>query len=292
MGPLPARRTAAVLLFGAAAFLCPVSARAQEDSPRDAKDAAKGEVSDRTPTLADLDRIAQGLASDDPDTVREAIELLSIIDHPKVVPPLAAFLRGGPPDALTHRAVDALGGLAHPSSLGVLEELTRHRRAAVRRRAYRAIAGIRAPGVRVLVETGLSDSDTGVRQIAAQGLGDMGARESVDALLLAFDKGVEEAGIALGKVGDGESVARFGESLGTKRLRVMLGGYREYLGRRDIPLGIKNDIVTRLGEVAGPVVRAFLQEYQGTLSKTTPKKHRILVDDIIARIPAGKGGQP
>ncbi|MFK7989349.1 MAG: HEAT repeat domain-containing protein, partial [Sandaracinaceae bacterium] len=94
------------------------------------------------PTVRDVDEIAARLDSDDADVVREAIDLLSVIDHPSVVPPITALLRSGRSDEVTDRALQALRGLAHPSSIDVLVEFTRHRRARARRLAYQGLAAI------------------------------------------------------------------------------------------------------------------------------------------------------
>ena len=267
----------------------PVTAAAQ--GPRSASQEGKA----RPPRLADLARIAARLHSKDPDEVREAIDLLSVIDHPRIVPYLADLLRSGQPDPITDRALEALGGLAHPSAIEVLEAFSRHRRVGARLRAYRALAAIEDERVVPLVERGLRDPDRTVRAAAAVALGEMGARRSLDVLFRAFDAGVVEAAEAIGKLGDTKAIERFHQYLGRRPLAVMLSGYEGFLLRRDVPIDAKKDIVNRLGEVSGPMVRSFLERILDRLPPTRPRKPgealRALVRTTIHRIPPAHANQ-
>jgi hypothetical protein len=241
------------------------------------------------PTVRDIAEIAARLDSTNADEVREAIDLLSVIDHPDVIAPLARLLRSGRSDEVTDRALTALQGLAHPSSIDVLVEFTHHRRARARRLAYEALAAIQDRRIPPLLEQGLRDSDRTVRGNAARSLGEIGARQSVDTLFVAFDRGVVEAAISIGKLGDRASLTRYTEYLGRMPLSVMLSGYGEYLRRNDIPEEVKIEVVGRLGEVSGPMVRAFLQRYLDTFptSGRAAQRNRVrtVVIDTLRRIP-------
>lgn len=240
------------------------------------------------PTVRDVDEIAGRLSSPDADQVREAIDLLSVIDHPSVVPHLATLLRSGRSDEVTDHALTALRGLAHASSIDVLVEFTHHRRARARRLAYQALAAIEDRRVPPLLEQGLRDSDRNVRATVARSLGEIGATGSVDTLFVAFDRGVVEAAISIGKLGDRRSLTRFNDHLGRMPLSVMLSGYGEYLRRADIPDEVKIDVIGRLGEVSGPMVRAFLQRYLDTFptrGAAARSRVRTVVIDTLRRIP-------
>src|SRR5690606_7804146 len=150
-----ARRLAVIALVLAA--LTPQAARAQSEN------SAAEEPAGPQPTVRDVDAIAARLTSSNPDEVREAIDLLSVTDHPSVVPHLSTLLRSGRSDEVTDRALTALGGLGHPSAIDVLVEFTRHRRAGARRLAYRALAAIEDRRVPALLEQGLRDSDRNIR---------------------------------------------------------------------------------------------------------------------------------
>jgi HEAT repeat protein len=242
--------------------------------------------------------IAARLDSSNADEVREAIALLSVIDDPSVVPPLARLLRSGRSDEVTDAALLALRGLAEPSSVEVLVDFSRHRRARARRLAYQARASIQDPRVPGLLEQGLRDSDRTIRGTAARALGEIGARQSIETLFVAFDRGVVEAASAIGKLGDAQSVRRFSEHLGRAPLSVMLSGFGEYLARADIAEQVKLDIIGRLGEVSGPQVRAFLQRYLETIpaapargsSAARGSRLREVVVETLRRIPPGSSG--
>jgi len=237
------------------------------------------------PTLADLDTILPKLQSANPDEVREAIDLLSVIDRPEVIPHLTELLRSGQPDAITDRTLEALGGLAHPRAIDALAAFTHHRRVGARRRAYQGLAAIRGNRVPPLLERGLSDSDRGIRGAAALALGEIGSRSSLDRLFRAFERGVVEAAIAIGKLGNQRHVERFTEYLGQRPLAIMLSGYHEFLRRNQIPVPVKTDIVARLGEVSGPMVKRFLQEYLGTFRERDRSPLRRHVEETVRRIP-------
>ncbi len=252
-------------------------------------------------SLADLEGVLPRLRSQDPDEVREAIDLLTIIDRPEVVPPLADLIRSGQPDVITDRAIQALERVADPSAIDVLTELLQHRRPGARRRAYVALAAIEDPRVRLLLERGLRDSDRSVRGAAALALGELGAKESLELLFRAFERNVVEAAIALGQLGDAAAVERYHAFLGQEPLGVMLTGYDAFLRREDIAIDVKKAIVDRLGEVAGVTVRRFLQDYLRSfpdrIRDRGPRELKALVEQTIARIPetaAGMrvGGEP
>jgi hypothetical protein len=98
---------------------------------------------------------------------------------------------------------------------------------------------------------------------------------------------VIEAAISIGKLGNAESVQRFNEHLGRAALAVMLSGYEHFLRRDDIPVRVKTDIVSSLGEVSGPAVRRFLVEYLGTFPERDNSPLKRHVEETVRRIPEG-----
>jgi HEAT repeat protein len=273
----------AVLLI-LSALHAPVQAQARRRAPAAAA-AAAGEATEPTLTVRDLPTVLPRLHSTNPDEVRAAIDQLTVINDVQCIAPLAELLRTGQPDAVTDRALDALRAIHHPSSIEVLTEFTHHRRAGARRRAYRALAAIEDRRIATLIEAGLRDSDREVRSAAALALGTMGSRSSLDLLFRAFDRGVIEAAVAIGQLGNAASVERFDAYLGRVPLSVMLGGYESYLRRADINEETKIGIVTRLGEVSGRQVREFLGSYAGTFSDRDRSRLRTTVTDTLLRIP-------
>lgn len=284
MSRLPQPLTLFALGFASALFLStPAFAQDDEDTPR------------ITATRADLPEIREELENDDDDIVRGAIDKLIVIDHPDIVPPLAALLRSGPSDAVTDRALDALRRLGHPSAIEVLREFTNHRREGARRRAFQALAAIESPRVLPILSEGLEDSSRSIRGAVALAIGELGSEEQLDLLFQAFERNVVEAAIAIGKIGGDDAVERFDGYLGNEPLGVMLSGYQEFLERQDVSLEVKTGIVERLGEVSGTMVRRLLLEYQRTLPSRVPRRntamreHKELVARTIRRIPTEDG---
>ena len=286
---------ATILVAATVMALAPSDADAQRRGRRGrgGAQAQQGEPSGPQPTVRDVSSIAERLNSNNTDEVREAIDLLSVIDHASVVPHLATLLRSGRADEVTDRALQALRGLAHPSGIEVLTEFTHHRRPRARRLAYQALAAISDRRIPRLLEHGLSDSDRSVRAQCARSLGEIGATGSVETLFLAFDRGVVEAAISIGKLGNRASIRRYNEHLGQMPLSVMLSGYSEFVRRNDIPDEVKIDIVGRLGEISGDMVRVFLQRYLDTFATrgraAMRNRVRQVVVDTLRRIPGHAG---
>jgi HEAT repeat protein len=266
-------------------FALPSLADAQNRRARQAAEPV-GDV----PDIGDLESILPKLSSDNADEVREAIDLLSVIDRPEVIPHLATLLRSGQSDPITDRTLEALGGLAHSDAIEILSAFTHHRRPGARRRAFQGLAAIEDRRIPELLESGLSDSDRNVRATCALALGEIGARGSLDILFRAFERGVVEAAIAIGKLGNQRAVERFDEHLGDRPLAIMLSGYHEFLRRNDISNQVKTDIVARLGEVSGPMVRRFLQEFLGTFPERGRNPLKDHVEETLRRIPEGAVG--
>lgn len=282
----------ASLLVGAVAEAQPAPRRAAASRAAASREgqAAEGEAALPVPVLSDLPDILTKLRSNDAARVREAIDLLTVLDRPESIAPLAELLRSGQPDAITDRALEALAALAKPESIEVLAEFTHHRRESVRRRAYQALAAIRDPRVPSLIEQGLRDSERNVRSACALALGDIGSRGSIEILFRAFDRGVLEAATSIGKLGDAAAVTRFSGSLGSQPLSVMLNGYEQFVRRTDLSEQVKLDIVGRLGEVSGVMVKTFLRQYLGTFAERDRSQLRRAIEETIRRIPDAPQG--
>lgn len=234
--------------------------------------------------MADLPAISARLDSASPDEVREAIDLLSVIDNPAVVPPIAALLRRGQSDAITDRALEALRGLRAASALDVLTEFTHHRRVGARRRAYQAIAVVQDRRVPALLEQGLRDSERGIREACALALGDIGARGSLELLFHAFDRGVIGAAVAIGKLGDGAAIERFNTHLGHAPLSVMLSGYEQFLRRTDVTEDLRIEIVGLLTEHPSRAVRELLLQTLAMYPERDRSRIRAALANSVNRI--------
>jgi HEAT repeat protein len=278
--PHTARAVAAVLIACAFAPLVSAgSARAAGGSKR----------------VASLAELSADLQSGDPSKVGAAIDGLRERGEPKLVPVLAELLHQGLPDAMADRALEALGATRSTQALPVLAELTHHRRASARAAAYAAAARIDGESVDELLAEGLRDSDAGVRGQCARRLGERGAVRQLEVLFRALERGVPEAGVALGKLCDAAAAQRFHTHLGRAPIQVMLGGYEQLLARAELGEDVKLDIIARLGEVAGVTVKRFLEHELA--DQDWSKQPRLLhalsetakrIDERLAAKPGGK----
>jgi hypothetical protein len=203
---------------------------------------------------------AAALGSADPARAGAALDALGERGGAAAVETLSAYLRQGQTDALTDRALLALGKRGARESLPVLVEFTRHRRPSARLAAYTGIARIKGEAADGVLAQGLRDSAAEVRGLCARSLAERGAKGQLDMLFRAFVRGVPEASFAIGRLGDAGSVVRFEQQLNRLPLAVMLAGYEQFLLRDDISEPVKLELVAHLGEVASPPVRRFLEQ--------------------------------
>jgi len=226
-----------------------------------------GGGSAQTPSRPTVDRAVvdaaiQGLTAPDLPTVLESIGKLAENPDPRAVQPLIQLLRQGPPDDVTHGAIQALGAISDPEAVDVLIEYMRHRRARVRRLAVQSIAQIRdarvADKVNEALRSALRDSNDRVRGAAATAIGEHGDRGAMDLLFLAFERNVPEAAVSIGKLGGAAEAERLGGFLGQRQLSEILPGFDEFLRRSDFGEDAKVNIIHKLEEIAGPDVKRFL----------------------------------
>jgi hypothetical protein len=256
--------------------------------------AAQGRHGGSAPTRPAVDRAVvdaaiAGLAAPDLPTVLESIGKLAENPDPRAVAPLIQLLRQGPPDDVTHSAIQALGAISDPEAVDVLIEYMRHRRARVRRLAVQSIAQIRDPRVADKVNealrSALRDSNDRVRGAAATAIGEHGDRGAMDLLFLAFERNVPEAAVSIGKLGGAAEAERLGGFLGRRQLSEILPGFDEFLRRADFGEDAKINIIHKLEEIAGPDVKRFLTNFLATPPPGLTQKVKDEAQRVIRIIP-------
>jgi HEAT repeat protein len=172
---------------------------------------------------------------------------------------VAKLLERGHTDAVTDRALETLGAIGTPAAGPVLSQYAHHRRVAARARAFTALARVAGSdrALRELVASGLRDSAPEVRAAAARSLETLKATEATPLLLKALGRGVPEAAVTLGAIGDAGSLDGYNAYLRKQPLDVMLTGYERYVLRPDLSDKLKLDVIARLEDVSGPVVLRF-----------------------------------
>lgn len=231
-----------------------------------------------------LEEISVMLASANADEVRMAIEASAVLGSRDVSPLLAERVRAGLPPELLDAALDVFAVLNDPQTGDVLSELSRHRRVSVRQRAVRALAALKRPEYEPVLVRALSDSDAQVREAAAVGLGELPKSTSFEALFRAFDRGVNHAGHALGKVASESQVPRFLEILGRVPLTSLIPVFDGLLSRRDLSEATKLRLVAALAELGTSEARGYLEGIMQKLPSDTPARVRKAVAEAAARI--------
>jgi HEAT repeat protein len=231
-----------------------------------------------------LEEIAIMLSSTNADEVKMAIEASAMLGSPDVIPMLTERVRAGLPPDLLDAAVDSLAMLGDPSTADLFVTLTRHRRPSVRLRAVTALVSQRAPGAEAALIVALGDSNAEVREAAAQGLGQLGATSGVDALFKAFDRGVDSAGPALGKLAGESQLARILGGLGRTPLIALSPIFDALFERRDISEATKLRLVGSLADLGTADARGYLEGLKPKLSSDTSARVRKAIDEAVARI--------
>ncbi|MEM9068785.1 MAG: HEAT repeat domain-containing protein [Myxococcota bacterium] len=215
------------------------------------------------PAAAQQLRLSDAVAmldADNADEVRMGIEGLGAIGGSRVVAPLATRIRKGLPAELLGVAVETLGLVSHRDAGPVLFELVNHRRSEVRLAATQAIVSCEPAGAERALVAALSDSDPRVRAAAALGLGQLGARGSIDELFHAFDRRILEAATAIGQLATASEVDRLLGYLGRVPFDAVTPALNEIVARREVPQRVKLNVIGQLAELATPEVRTYLQE--------------------------------
>lgn len=283
---------AAVGVVAAGAPASRVGAQAGVVPPVGAKTALAKARSPSTATksskkLEPIESLRAALASGDAAKAGAALDALGTRSDRAAVDTLRAFLVVGQADIWADRAIAALGATRSADARPLLAELTQHRRTAARALAHRGLAQIPGEPSDALLAQGLRDSAAEVRGLCATQLGERNARPYAPLLLRALERGVPEAAVAIGKLGDAEMVVQYGALLQRLPIQVMLSGYGEFLRRADLSEATKLEIVARLGEVAGAVVKAFLtQLVVDDVGKGTPTLE-LALRETAKRIDAG-----
>jgi hypothetical protein len=194
---------------------------------------------------------------------------------------VAKLLERGHTDVVTDRALEALGAVGTvepprgagdrqspgtvarasvPTAGAVLAQYAHHRRVAARMRAMKGLGRVAGQdkSLRGVVANGLRDSAPEVRAAAAKSLEALKAVEATPVLLKAVGRGVPEAAVTLGAIGEASSLEAYNAYLRKQPLDVMLSGYERWLSRPDVSEKAKLDIVAKLEDVSGPLVLRFM----------------------------------
>jgi hypothetical protein len=210
------------------------------------------------------------IESTDAAQIQSGIEAIGLSGEDRGVAVIVARVRRGLPPELLESALDTLAVLGHPSAGPLLIELLSHRRQSIRLRAVQALATCHPAGADQALSSALSDSSSEVRAAAATALGDVGGVAAMDQLFLAFDRGVTEAGHAIGRIARPADITRMLGLLGHVPFTQMGPILADMLGRDTVPSRSRLEIVSALGELASAEARGLLEQYVHAHPGTDP----------------------
>ncbi|MCP4197239.1 MAG: HEAT repeat domain-containing protein [Proteobacteria bacterium] len=212
------------------------------------------------------------LQSPDPDQVMDGVQTLSASGSRTAAEPLAKLLKTGPRNDITDSIIQTLGFIGHPSSIQILIEYLQHRRPDARIAAIYALENFKDHRVARALENALRDSSAEIRSTAALALSKQGDINSVPVLFQAFERGVDDAAISIGQLGNDQHSLRLATYLGKADIKILLPGFDEFLRRSDIPQKAKLEILNQLFELAGPDVRRFAVAYRASFPPGTKEE--------------------
>lgn len=228
-----------------------------------------------------IEEVAVMLASNDEEELRSALESAPLLPASEVVPMLEDRVRSGLSRTLLDVAIDSLQLLSDKTSSALLVELSRHRRPEVRVRALESLAHTKAPQARDALVQGLGDPDADVRNAAAEGLAELGDHGNFTMLVRAFDRGIEGAGPALGKLARPEDLNGLFDALDHYGLDRWQPLFATLLARRDFPDAEKVRALERLIVRGGEDTANALSNLQAGLpADASPRVKKILADAI------------
>jgi HEAT repeat protein len=202
----------------------------------------------------------------------DGVQTLAASGSKAAVGPLTQLLKTGPRNDITDSIIQTLGIIGHPSSIPILIEYLRHRRPDARIAAIYALENSKDRRVARALENALRDSNAEIRSTAALALSKQSDIESVPILFRAFERGVEDAAISIGQLGNEQHALRLATYLGKADIKILLPGFDEFLRRSDVPNKAKLEILNQLFELAGPDVRRFAVAYRASFPPDTKEE--------------------
>jgi hypothetical protein len=177
-------------------------------------------------------------------------------------------LEKGLPRELVKKALETLTDLEDPAGVPACDLYMAHRDAEVRLTAVRCLGGAKGPQATKAIRAALGDTDPRVHATAATLLGEAHATDAVGDLIVALDKGVNEAAVSIGMLCNptGGECDQLLNRMKSKPFDVISSGLQQALARKDVPDDYKKKVITQVRELASAKAREFLE----TVKKAWP----------------------
>lgn len=199
-------------------------------------------------------------------------------------------LKSGLPRELLKKALDALADLEDPAAFEGCDIYMSHRDAEVRLAAVHCLGGAKGPQANKALRAALGDLDPRVHATAATLLGETKATDSVDDLIVALDKNVNEAAVSIGMLCDPKAgqCDQLLNRMKSKPFDVISSGLQQVLTRKDVPDEFKKKVITQVRELASAKAREFLEGVKKNYPKDGSKPVAEALDKAIKDLEGAK----
>ncbi len=232
-----------------------------------------------------LDKVREILLDEDDAAAIDAAKALGQSGAANAVEPLLETLSVGGSPERTEAALAALGQLAVPSTLDVLELYAGNRTPEIRRAAIKAIGAIKGERSLGPLLTALGDAAPDVRAVAADALAARKAEGAVAGprLLALVKRNDLGAAPALGQLAAPDLVPQLAELQGAVDDNVVATALGEILKRDDVRDGLRVDVIHTMARLSGEASTAALVEYLATIpakdDRPSKKEAQKVVDE-------------
>ena len=283
------------MLLGVAC-LTPRVAQSEEKTagtdPKKSASATRGPKAAPPSAPANVTAIAEKLRSG-PSDVRAGLTEAKAAGKSarSVAPAVEELLRAGTNLELTGLALSTLAEIGDEANAAAILPYARHRVPELRKAALSALTRLRGAQARAALREALSDSDAGVRGVAAGGLGALKATEATADLFVALDHNVPEAASSLGLICTAEPCEKLVAKLGTLRFDVIVTGLDAILAR---PAGEVSDefkirLVERVRDLRSEPARNYLRDLQARWHMDGSRRVKQAIDQALI---ASSGSPP
>jgi HEAT repeat protein len=208
-----------------------------------------------------LEKVREILLDDDDAAAIDAAKALGQSGAANAVEPLVELLAVGASPARSEAALDALGALAVPSTIDVLEVYAGNRTPDVRRRAVKALGAIKDDRAVAPLLTALGDAAPDVRAAAADALAARKETKAGPRLLALVKRNDVGAAPALGLLATPDLVPQLAELQGSIDDNVVATALGEYLKRDDVSDRLRVDVIHTIARLSGAAATTSLIEY-------------------------------
>jgi hypothetical protein len=238
---------------------------------------------------ADLSRWRRVLESGNEAELVSALNEMGALgkDGAPAAPLVDTLLQRGAGMNLLIVALETEGRLAVAASSPAVAPYVSHRRAEIRRAAAAALALTGGPVATATLRRALAGADPSVRAIAASGLGQLGAKDSVNDLFAVLGHDTPEAAVAIAALCSPEQCDRLMALVGKLKFEVLEASFVPLLFRPDTELPEENKLayIDKLRRLATKPAASVLETVLAKLPKDENPKLRVALQAALKARP-------